>query len=121
MVHLLAVTGLRISEAIALRWPNAQLDGAEPQLRVRRAWVREQFVPPKSEHGRRTVPIPHGLVVALRAQRKRQDHAEGCCSRRRRARCSAAENLRRTVMPFAAEAGVPSLGSTPSATASRPR
>jgi hypothetical protein len=43
LVHLLAVTGLRISEAIALRWRDVQLDGGSPHVKVCRAWVREQF------------------------------------------------------------------------------
>jgi integrase len=65
LVHTLAVTGMRISEAIALRWRDVHLDGSSPHVKVRRAWVRDQFGPPKSRHGRRNVPIPRSLVLAL--------------------------------------------------------
>lgn len=68
----------------------------EPHLRVRRAWVREQFGPPESEHGRRTVPIPHELVVALRAQRKRQDPREALLFPSTAGAVQRTENLRRT-------------------------
>lgn len=43
--RLLAATGLRVSEAFALRWRDVDLDGAEPKLRVRRAYVRGRFGP----------------------------------------------------------------------------
>jgi integrase len=122
LVHLLATTGLRISEAIALAWRNVQLDGSEPHITVRRAWVREQFGPPKSEHGRRTVPIPHQRVVALRQHRARNPWATDddlvfahsgaprLDPRRRREAVLRPENLRRALRPLAQEADVPWLG-----------
>lgn len=66
LFELLAATGLRISEAIALRIGDLTLDGARPVVHVRRAWVRGAFKSPKSRHGRRKVPIDHELVRALR-------------------------------------------------------
>jgi integrase len=66
MFELLAATGLRISEAVALRIGDLTLDGGRPMVRVRRAWVKGAFKPPKSKYGRRQVPIDHGLVLALR-------------------------------------------------------
>ncbi len=62
MFHLLAATGLRVSELLALRWRDLRLDGATPHVRVRRAYVRGRFGPPKSKYGRRDVPL-HGAVV----------------------------------------------------------
>lgn len=68
--ELLAATGLRVSEAIALRWRDLALDGERPVVRVRRAYVRGTFGPPKSRHGRRDVPLSFELVRALRERRQ---------------------------------------------------
>jgi len=69
LVQLLAATGLRISEAVALRWGDLTLDGSRPAVKVRRAYVRGHFKAPKSKYGRRTVPIDFELVRALRKAR----------------------------------------------------
>lgn len=66
---LLAVTGLRISEAIGLEWRHVEFDGSAPHVKVRQRIVRGNLGPPKSKHGKRDVPIPHTLVIALRKQR----------------------------------------------------
>jgi len=42
LFELLAATGLRISEAIGLRWSDLVLDEPTPHLRVRRASSRAQ-------------------------------------------------------------------------------
>ena len=54
---LLASTGLRISEAIALRVIDARIDFEPPHIHVRRAIVDGQLTSPKSRHGRRTIPM----------------------------------------------------------------
>ena len=64
---LLAATGLRISEAIALQRLHLQLDVAEPEVCIRRAIVRERIEPPKSKHGRREVRLPALLAAKLHA------------------------------------------------------
>jgi integrase len=64
--RLLAATGLRVSEAVALQWRHVQLDGDRPHVKVRRALVRSTMGPPKSKHGRRDVPLGADLVDALR-------------------------------------------------------
>ncbi|WP_354700518.1 integrase [Paraconexibacter sp. AEG42_29] len=69
MFRLLASTGLRISEAIALRWRDLQLDTTTPHLRVRRAIVKGRIEPPKTKHGRRRVPLSAALATDLRARR----------------------------------------------------
>ena len=70
---LLAATGLRVSEAIALQWRHLELDGASPHVKVRRGFVRGRIEPPKSRHGRRQVPLEHALVVALRERRGKSE------------------------------------------------
>jgi integrase len=67
LLELLASTGLRISEAIALQRLHLQLDQSEPEVCVRRAIVRDRIVPPKSKYGRREVRLPTPLVAKLRA------------------------------------------------------
>lgn len=69
LLQLLAATGLRIGEALALRWGDVQLDGERAAVRVRRSLRHGRFKPPKSRYGRRQVPIDFELVRALRAAR----------------------------------------------------
>jgi integrase len=66
LLELLAATGLRISEAIALQRLHIQLDGPEPEVCVRRALVRGRIEPPKTKHGRREVRLPDSLAAKLR-------------------------------------------------------
>src|SRR5437879_6428721 len=69
-------TGLRAGEARGLRWTDAQLSGPAPAIQVRRQVIDVQgkgsvFDDPKSQHGRRDIPlIPQG-VAAIQAQRRR--------------------------------------------------
>ncbi|MGN6201870.1 MAG: tyrosine-type recombinase/integrase [Solirubrobacterales bacterium] len=66
LLELLAATGLRISEAIALQRLHVQLEG-EPEVCVRRALVRGRIEPPKTKHGRREIRLPDSLAAKLRA------------------------------------------------------
>jgi integrase len=66
LFEVLATTGLRISEAIALQRLHFQLDGSTPEVCVRRAIVRRRIEPPKTKHGRREVALPASLVDRLR-------------------------------------------------------
>ncbi len=67
LFELLAATGLRISEAIALQRLHLQLDQDEPEVCIRRAIVRDRIEPPKSKYGRREVHLPPSLARNLRA------------------------------------------------------
>ncbi len=69
LFELVAATGVRISEALALRWGDLELDGERPVVRVRSAYVKRHFKPPKSRYGRRAIPIDFALVQALRRAR----------------------------------------------------
>lgn len=71
--RFLGSTGLRVSEAIALQWRHLELDGLSPHAKVRRGLVRGRMEPPKSRHGRRDVPLDHGLAHALTEQRRASD------------------------------------------------
>jgi integrase len=66
LLELLATSGLRISEAIALQRLHLQLDTEEPEVCIRRAIVRERIEPPKSKYGRREVRLPAPLTAKLR-------------------------------------------------------
>lgn len=68
--RLLAATGLRISEAVALQWRHLHLDGSTPHVKVRRGVVRGTLGPPKSRHSRRDIPLDPDLVSELRSLRK---------------------------------------------------
>lgn len=67
LFEVLAATGLRISEAVALQRLHFQLDGSTPEVCVRRGIVRGRVEPPKTKHGRREVALPASLVYRLRA------------------------------------------------------
>ena len=109
LFELVAATGVRISEALALRWGDLELDGERPAVRVRRAYVKGHFKPPKSRYGKRTVPVDFGMVRALR---KAQATAERPGERdlifaNQQGRPLDYSNLHRRVMkPVAEEAGV---------------
>jgi len=68
----LVTTGVRLGEALALKW--ADIDMVEGNATIRRALQRHRgvgmvFVEPKSNRGRRTVPFPPETLAALAAQR----------------------------------------------------
>jgi integrase len=70
LFRFLAVTGMRISEALAVRWGDLALDCEAPKVHVRRAYVKGAFKPPKSKYGYREVPLDFELVCALRNARR---------------------------------------------------
>ena len=75
LVTLLAQSGLRISEALPLRWGD--VDFGRRRLQVRRSLSRGQIGAPKSRYGRRDVPLTEGMARALWNARK----AEGIDAR----------------------------------------
>ncbi len=109
----LAATGLRISEAIALRWEDLQLSGATPRVTVRRALVKGRLGPPKSRHGRRDVPLPKDLAAVLSRTRRasRWQGDEDLVFPARNGSPLMPGNVRRRVLvPAAEKAGVPWVG-----------
>jgi integrase len=68
-------TGLRLGEALALRWSNVDLDRkilrtVEALEQTKRFGIR--FKTPKSKAGKRDITLPDLLVDALRGHRKAQ-------------------------------------------------
>lgn len=113
LFRLLAATGLRISEASALRWRDVALDGSHPCLKIRRAWVRGSYGAPKSRYARRDIPLSHDLVLELR-ERHRETEWPGLDDLVFPSQAGTPlrmENIRRRVLaPAAEEAGVPWAG-----------
>jgi integrase len=70
----LASTGLRRGEALALRWSDVSLEHGRASVHRSLAWVKgaASFGEPKTNAGRRTVPLPDETVAVLKAHRKRQ-------------------------------------------------
>jgi integrase len=98
-----------VSEAFARRWRDLDFDGSEPMVRVRRAYVKGRYGPPKTKYGRRAVPIDHALVVELRARRKAAEWPEDddLVFPASNGEPLRQENVRRrTLKPAAEEAGV---------------
>jgi integrase len=75
--EFLAVTGLRISEAVGLRWEDIDLGGA-PKVKVREQLHNGRRKRLKSEAGRRDVPLSPRMVEKLLAHRR--DSYEGAKS-----------------------------------------
>ncbi len=65
--ELLAHTGLRISEAVELRWRDLDLS-LVPRLTIRRQLRDGQTLAPKTAAGRRTIPLSTGMAERLRAR-----------------------------------------------------
>jgi integrase len=113
LVRVLGEGGLRISEALGLRWGDLDLGAEPPRLRVERRIVAGDLDVPKSSYGRRTVPLGRGLAAELRAWRLAsafsQDDDPVFASMRGRPHDP--RQLRRPVLgPAAAAAGLEPLG-----------
>jgi integrase len=69
MVSLIAATGLRVGELLALRWSALDLeDGA---LAVRESVFEGKFQPPKTLKAVRTIPLGRHAIAALKSHRER--------------------------------------------------
>jgi len=69
MVSLIAATGLRIGELLALRWRVLDLDHGT--LAVRESVFEGKFQPPKTLKAKRTIPLGPNAVAALQAHQQR--------------------------------------------------
>jgi len=107
-VQFVAATGLRISEAIALRWRHIDFDRG--RVLVRERLYEGRLDAPKSRFGRRDVPISAGMATRLRSHRLASRHSVDddyvFCTLRGTAHRP--ENLlRRVLKPAARRADVP--------------
>jgi integrase len=73
--EFLAHSGLRIGEAIALRWSDVDFD--RRRVSVERRFYRGTFDRPKSKYGRRKVPLSEGMARDLEARWLLVDNVEG--------------------------------------------
>jgi integrase len=111
LFELLAATGLRISEAVALRWSDLALEGEAPHLRVRRAIVKGAVVAPKSRHGARLIPLTVELAALLRTRRPDGAADDDYVFPGRAGGVSDQGSLRRRVLvPAAERAGLSGVG-----------
>ncbi len=108
--ELLASTGLRVSEAIALRWMDLDL-GEEPHLKVRRSIVRGAIGNPKSRFSRRCVPLSPEVVRRLLAARPTAFDDVSLVFSTRNGTAVSPGNLRsRVLAPAARRAGLSNIG-----------
>jgi integrase len=71
---LIAATGLRKGEALALRWDRVDLDAGTIKVAATIARINHKLVisEPKTDRSRRTVPLPPTVVAMLRKHRTDQ-------------------------------------------------
>lgn len=97
LVFVLASTGLRISEALALRWDDLSVVDGRPHLTVTRS---------KTSAGERTIPL--SPEAARRLMKRQASGGEGLMFPSRTGTLMDARNFRRyTFAPAAGRAGVP--------------
>jgi integrase len=106
--ELLAHTGLRIGEAVALTW--ADIDIGKHRLHVRRRLYRGRFDAPKSRYGRRTIPLSNGLVQALWRLRGTAPDMVPVFASRDGTHLDPSNIAARVLKPAAKRAGVPWAG-----------
>lgn len=110
LVEFLAHTGLRIGEAVALRWCDVDFGGR--RVKVRRRYYRGSFAPPKSRYGRRDVPLSHGMARQLWELRKAASPADDAplFASRLGGLLDSSNMFGRVLKPAARAAGVPWAG-----------
>jgi integrase len=87
----LSLYGLRRGEVLGLRWSDIDLDAKSLTVRMTRVPVVGTGVvegPPKTERGRRTLPLDEALVAALRSLKARQAQERLRAGRGYRAACA---------------------------------
>jgi integrase len=107
--EFLAETGLRIGEAIALRWQDVDL--TRRRVHVRRRYYRGTFAPPKSRYGRRDVPLSKRLADELEFRTLLEEDPDALVFPSATGTVLDSSNLMaRVLKPAARRAGVPWAG-----------
>jgi integrase len=106
--ELLAHTGLRIGEAVALTWTD--VDFGKRRVHIRRRLYRGRFDVPKSRYGRRTIPLSQGLSRALWRLRGSVPDDAPIFPSRSGAYLDPSNVMARVLKPAARRAGVPWAG-----------
>lgn len=60
LIRVVAMTGMRRSEALGLRWKD--IDHEAGVVKIRRRLYKGDVGPPKSKTGKRSIPIPDALI-----------------------------------------------------------
>jgi integrase len=105
--ELLAHTGLRIGEAVELRWSDIDF-GSTPTVHVRRQFFQGEVGVPKTRHGVRAIPLSTGMARAL--WQRQGAPAELVFMTMRGTRVQRDNLWRRVLKPAAREAGVEWVG-----------
>jgi len=118
--EFLAQSGLRIGEAIEVRWKDVNFHGSDigpVTLHVRRSFSRGRVTPPKSKHGTRKLRLSPVLSSDLRALRRETgaDVEELVFPAPQGGRINAHNLLARVVKPTAVEIGLGEWVKTPRA------
>jgi integrase len=107
MVSLIAATGLRIGELLALRWRVLNLDVGT--LAVRESVFEGKFQRPKTQKALRTIPLGPNAVAALNAHKRRMTRTapeDLVFGNRKGAPLREAKLLRNVLQPAAEAAGL---------------
>jgi integrase len=104
--RLLAMTGIRIGEAVELRWGD--VDFGVKRLRIRRQIYKGVVAEPKSKNGKRDIPLSHGLAQELWRRQGRPD--EPIFTSARGTRVDRDWLWKNVLKPTAEAAGVPWAG-----------
>jgi integrase len=106
--ELLAHTGLRIGEAVALTWDD--IDLGQRRLHVRRRRYRGRLDTPKSDYGIRTIPLAPNLAQALWRKRGSQPGSALVFTTKNGGYLDPSSTRARVLKPAARKAGLPSIG-----------
>jgi integrase len=107
MVRLVAATGLRIGELLAVRWAAVDLDAGT--LAVRESVYEGKFQPPKTRRAQRTIPLGPQVVATLRAHREcveRRQPTDLLFSNRKGGALRESKLLTKVLQPAAEAAGL---------------
>jgi integrase len=73
--RILAITGMRRGEALGLKWSDVDLKQGRVSVQRSRVLAGGKVLehPPKTDHGRRSIPLDPATVATLRVWRARQN------------------------------------------------